>query len=268
MANINTEGIVLHKRLLNHWLNQEDRVFSNLEAFIWILLNATTKGMTITSFGYKYTLKRGQLATNHTALAQEFKWSRGKVKRFLEKLVSENTLKYNISAYKRTQNGHKTDTKTMVISVCKYESYNVYKKTVEHKTDTKRTHVYNCSISIYSTFYAKNIEEPYMWNAGVDDQCLKKLIGHIEKNIISYYKKNGQNDFQVPDDMLVKKFESFLNSVPELYIYHSLSLQTLLKSYNTIVLQIAKNKKNKKNKKNNDKPQILQGDIFKKEQPK
>lgn len=256
MANINTEGIVLHKRLLNHWLYKESRIHSKYEAWIYILLSAASKGVYIESFGQKYHLKRGQFATNFTNLSKEFEWSRGKVKRFLEKLQNENMLKYNISTYKRTVNGHKTDSKTLIITISKYESYNVYKKSVEHKTDSKRTNIYTSAMAVFIAFYRKNTQEDYSWNNNIDDECLKKLVNNIEKNIIAYYKKDGYDNFDVPDDMLIQKFQAFLDKVPKYYIKHSLSLDTLSKHYNKIVQNI------KTSKDNEQQPKVFQGNFF------
>lgn len=85
--------------------------FTQREAFLWFITEASWKDRT-RRFGDKVVhLKRGELAASVRFMATAWKWTPAKVQRFLEKLKSSEKICL------------KTDTGVTVVSVCKYNDY-------------------------------------------------------------------------------------------------------------------------------------------------
>ena len=85
-------------------------------------------------------LERGQLIFSIKGLAEDWKWSRGKVRRFLSYLENEDQISVNRGC---SEGVSKPDTKTNtpfgVITITNYERYNPLHKKVDTQTDIKRT---------------------------------------------------------------------------------------------------------------------------------
>lgn len=103
--------IKLHRQLLDNELFTSEP-FSKGQAWITILLLANHKESFITTKNGKLIkIKRGECGYSELALSKIFKWSRGKVKRFLMLLESEKMIQQKISE------NHS------VIKVLNYEQY-------------------------------------------------------------------------------------------------------------------------------------------------
>lgn len=61
--------------------------------------------------GQMISLERGQQARSEVTLAKEWKWSRGKVRRFLSRLEGDSMIV------------HQTDNLTSIITICNYDSF-------------------------------------------------------------------------------------------------------------------------------------------------
>lgn len=77
--------IKIDRKILDHDIWNSDEPFDNRSAWIDLLLLANFKDaeMTIRRTGKKQTIKRGQRHTSRKELARRWKWSVGKVDRFL-----------------------------------------------------------------------------------------------------------------------------------------------------------------------------------------
>ena len=85
--------------------------FSAGQAWIDLLLGANFKDKTIYIRKTKIEVKRGQIAWSMLTMARRWKWSRGKVIRFLKDLESEQMIVQH--------SGHLTT----LITICNYEKY-------------------------------------------------------------------------------------------------------------------------------------------------
>ncbi len=81
--------IKLHRQILNSpsWLSEP---FSRPQAWIDMLLLASHKTHVVRIRGIPITVERGQLALSEVEAARRWKWSRGKVRRFLTELGSKS----------------------------------------------------------------------------------------------------------------------------------------------------------------------------------
>lgn len=106
-----TGYICLHRKLFQSDIFKREK-YSEQEAWIWILANAAYKKRGYRIGNKIIPLDRGQLAASLRFLARKFKWTPGKVKRFLKLLKNETMID--------TSN----DTGITVISVMNYAKYN------------------------------------------------------------------------------------------------------------------------------------------------
>lgn len=86
--------IYLERKIREHWL-WDDKPFSMGQAWIDLILSANHEDRDIFMNGKKVTVKRGQLVTSITKLAEKWGWDRKKVRRFLNALKMDNSLSVN-----------------------------------------------------------------------------------------------------------------------------------------------------------------------------
>lgn len=121
--------ISLYRKIQEHWLWTKRRKFSQFEAWISLLFKANFKDTKIMIGDNVIEVKRGSFITSEVKLAEEWKWDRSTVRKFLktleeQKMIQKNsTTKYtsisieNWELYQdtqqqnRQQNNNKTTTK-------------------------------------------------------------------------------------------------------------------------------------------------------------
>jgi len=102
--------IKLHRGITENFL-WSGEPFTKGQAWIDLLLHANFTDNKIQIKSQVVDLKRGDQARSELTLAKEWKWSRNKVRRFLDTLKKEGMI--------TTKTGHLTS----VISICNYESF-------------------------------------------------------------------------------------------------------------------------------------------------
>lgn len=116
----NLGWISLHRKIQNH-PDYFSEPFTRIMAWIDIILICNHKPATIYIRGNKVEIKRGQFAWGERSLATRWKWSRGKIRRFLKDL--ENTQQivpqknnilslYSVINYEQYQQNETTDSTT------------------------------------------------------------------------------------------------------------------------------------------------------------
>ena len=76
-----------------------DKPFARGQAWIDLLLKANFKDVTTTIKGQTVTIKRGQVLRSEDTLANDWGWSRGKVRRFLKSMEKSKMCTLNGTAY-------------------------------------------------------------------------------------------------------------------------------------------------------------------------
>ena len=120
--------ITLHKDITSHWIWEDE--FSRGQAWVDLLLWANHKPSSIMIKGKLIKLNRGQQARSEVTLANTWKWSRGRVRRFLELLKNEQMIvQHSVQV-------------TSVITICNYDKYQAKYKdggtAVDTEVDTAR----------------------------------------------------------------------------------------------------------------------------------
>ena len=121
--------ISLYRKIQEHWLWTKRRKFSQFEAWISLLFKANFKDTKIMIGDNVVEIKKGSFITSEVILAEEWKWDRSTVRKFLktleeQKMIQKNsTTKYtsisiekwdlyqNIQQQNRQQSNNKTTTR-------------------------------------------------------------------------------------------------------------------------------------------------------------
>jgi len=152
----NRGWIKLHRSILEHphWMSEP---FTRAQAWIDLLLLANHKESHIRKRGVLVVVDRGALGYDERTLAERWKWSRGKVRRFLQELTEEKRINRKIS--------QKTIPKNTSVSACiyilnyeKYQSGDTENSTEDSTEDGTRTRMLKNKKNIYTsdflTFWA------------------------------------------------------------------------------------------------------------------
>lgn len=110
--------IAVHRSIWEHRMFADD-VFSEREAWLWMVSSAAWKACKIRSGNAMVDIKRGELLFSTRFLAKRWKWSHTKVVRFLILLENE------------TQIGTDTKHNSTHITICNYDKYQVSRNTSE-----------------------------------------------------------------------------------------------------------------------------------------
>lgn len=123
---MNKGWISIHRELQDHWLWQEKRVFSKLEAWLDILLTVNHSEQKTMIKNRLFTVKRGESINSLDTWASRWNWNKSKVRRFLTLLESDSMVVT------------KSETQTTRLTVCKYDSYQDLRNANETQMKLKR----------------------------------------------------------------------------------------------------------------------------------
>lgn len=110
----------------DHWLWENNKELSKMEAWIDILLNVNHSDKKILIGNELYDVKRGQSINSQLTWAKRWNWDRSRVRRFFKTLEKDKMVVLE------------PDTKTTILTVCKYDSYQDVRPSNEHQTNTNK----------------------------------------------------------------------------------------------------------------------------------
>lgn len=123
--------ISLHRKIKDHWIWQEKKTFSNLEAWLDILLTVNHSDKKVLIKTTLFEVKRGESILSLDSWAKRWNWNKSKVRRFLILLQNDNMIVAN------------NEQKTTRITVLKYDSYQTFgndnETIVKQKRNTNET---------------------------------------------------------------------------------------------------------------------------------
>jgi len=103
-------------------------VFSEREAFLWMVSEAAWKPHKARSGAYVIDIERGQLCHSVRFMAKAWGWTPARVFRFLDKIRDENMIEKRNSS----------ETAPNVISICNYEKYQGPRNSADGKPEQQR----------------------------------------------------------------------------------------------------------------------------------
>ncbi len=113
--------ISLYRKYTEHYFypTQEKRAFTRSEAWLDLLLNATHKEYKHSVYGNLVILDRGELLISERHLSKRWKWSRDKVKSFLNHLKTDKMIDLAPAIKKYDRNGPR-------LKITNYNTYQDY----------------------------------------------------------------------------------------------------------------------------------------------
>lgn len=118
--------IKLNRSIQSHWIYNERRKFSKLEAWIDMIMTANYADNKVIIKGKLYEVKRGESINSMDTWASRWSWDKSAVRRFLTLLQNDNMISI------------KSDSITTHLTICKYESYQGERNADETQTKRKR----------------------------------------------------------------------------------------------------------------------------------
>jgi hypothetical protein len=151
--------------------------FTEREAWVWMIAAAAWKPTRVRVGRSLLTLERGQLCFSERFLAEKWRWSRGRVRRFLDKLRTEQMVV--------TKTAHETTH----ITICNYNKYQVGGPTNSTSdgtsggtTDgTKEEELKNTRKEIEARKRATRL--PSDWSPSPEDHAFAKALGFSDQQI-------------------------------------------------------------------------------------
>lgn len=118
--------IKIHRSICEHWLYNEKRVYSKLEAWYDLIMNVNFSDSKVMIKGKLYEVKRGQSIMSLESWGKRWQWDKSKVRRFFSMLQKDSMIVL------------KSDTITTQLTICNYDSYQGEGNTSETRTKRKR----------------------------------------------------------------------------------------------------------------------------------
>ena len=115
-----------HRKLFDHWLWDNNKPKTKFEAWLDLIRMANHKDKDVRFRDEIIKAKRGQKITSELKLGKRWKWSRGKVKTFLNRLKNESMLEL------------KQDNRKTIITILNYDTYQSKEK-INNTTDSTTT---------------------------------------------------------------------------------------------------------------------------------
>jgi len=111
MSKTDEGWVSIYRRIRRHWIWNAEK-FDRAHAWIDLLLRANHADRKVVWRGELIEVKRGQLISSITKLAQQWKWGRKRVRNFLELLEKEGMIRYS-----------KGDSRKLTLTISNYEHY-------------------------------------------------------------------------------------------------------------------------------------------------
>jgi hypothetical protein len=118
--------IKLNRSIQSHWIYNERRKFSKLEAWIDIIMQANFADNKTIIKGKIYEVKRGQSINSMETWSNRWGWDKSAVRRFIDLLQKDKMIDV------------KSDNITTHLTVCNYETYQGERNADETQTKRKR----------------------------------------------------------------------------------------------------------------------------------
>lgn len=162
--------ISIHRELQEHWLWQEKREFSKLEAWFDILLTVNHSEQKTMIKNTLFTVKRGESIKCLNTWATRWNWNKSKVRRFLILLEKDKMIVT------------KSEQKTTRLTVCKYDSYQDTRNASETQMKRKR----NASeTQVTPNNNVNNINKENKENNDVEEENTFHDVDNLKKHYLS-----------------------------------------------------------------------------------
>jgi len=173
--------ISLHRKILENPILNRSRVYSNFEAWIWLLLKANHKDNKFMLGSELVKVKKGSMITSQKKLCRQFRWGNSKLRSFLKVLQKDKMILLE------------TNTQSTHITICNYETYqdkqtaNKSRTNHEQITDKLRTNTNNNDNKVNNVNNNKRVTTQDIKNIIHDDKLLKLYGYRMLEEFIDYW---------------------------------------------------------------------------------
>ena len=191
---------------MDYWFSEP---FTRAQAWIDLLLSANHATGLIRRRGIMVAVDRGQIGFSEDNLAARWKWSRGKVRRFIKELLEAKKIEYRISE-KTVQKKSSVSSLIYIINYDKYQSNDTENDT-ENGTGTRMKRIKNKRyVTFFDIFWntypsrnGKKIDKP---------EALKRYCQFSEKDLplINQAAINYANSKDVKQGIGIRDAKRFL----------------------------------------------------------
>ena len=119
--------ISLHRKILDNPILSSSRIYSRMEAFIFLLLRANHSDRNVPIGVVLYNVKKGQMITSQMKLCKQFKWGNTKLRNYLKLLENDGMIEV------------KTETNLTRLTILNYESYQDYQIKTKSKPNKNQS---------------------------------------------------------------------------------------------------------------------------------
>ena len=118
--------ISLHRKILENPILNRSRVYSNFEAWIWLLLKANHQDNKFMLGSDLVKVEKGSMVTSQKKLCKQFRWGNSKLRNFLKVLQKDEMILLE------------TNTQATWITICNYDTYQDIQTANKSKTNRKQ----------------------------------------------------------------------------------------------------------------------------------
>ena len=214
--------ISLHRKITDHWLYQEKRVFSKFEAWIDILLQVNHAEAKIVIQNTLFTIKKGQSINSLETWSKRWNWNKSMTRRFLKTLENDGMVKL------------RNEFKTTRLTVCKFEDYQdkrnadeTQMKRIRNADETQLTPNNNDNKNNNENNENKDIDFLYKLypsscivknsstgKSSKDKETLKRLLKEKTVRELELIFERYVRECK-KDQVYMKNFSTFLNNLPD-----------------------------------------------------
>lgn len=118
--------VAVSRSFFDHYLWKKDarEPYHWSQAFHWLFTHAAWRPQGQRMARGVAAVKRGQIAVTIRGLSKQFKWPRGKVEYFLQRLIEDGMVSREIQKTKiQTSSGPRSSYRATVLTVCNYEKF-------------------------------------------------------------------------------------------------------------------------------------------------
>ena len=119
--------ISLHRKIMENPILNRSRVYSNFEAWIWLLLKANHKDNKFMLGSKLIKVYKGEMVTSQQKLCKQFRWGNTKLRNFLKVLQEDEMILL------------KTNILSTHITICNYDTYQDRQTANKSQTNRKQT---------------------------------------------------------------------------------------------------------------------------------
>ena len=174
--------ISLHRKILDNPILNRSRIYSNFEAWIWLLLKANHKDNKFMLGSELIKVKKGSMITSQKKLCKQFRWGNSKLRSFLKVLQKDEMLLL------------KTTPKATWITICNYnklQDKQTANKSLANRKQIASKSLANTNNNVINDNNVNNVNKKILLedfqNLLKDEECLNKYGLDMITEFVDYW---------------------------------------------------------------------------------